>query len=152
MKIKRTIISIILSVICGALCGKLVYNIYQEKIDNVFNSTKVYLLQTGAYSSMDSMKENSNLSSYIYYDDNGLYKTVLAITKDKDNINKIKEAYEIDMIINEYYLDDEELNNKIIAYDSILKEKNNKEEIKIVVDEMIDLYKENNNVKLVRNY
>ncbi len=152
MKIKKTIISIVLSVVCGGLCGKLVYNIYQEKINNVFTSTKVYLLQTGAYSSMDSMKENSNLSSYIYYDDNGLYKTVLAITKDKDNINKIKEAYDVDMVINEYYLDNEELNNKIIAYDSLLKEKNEKEEIKTIVNEMIDLYKENNNVKLVRNY
>lgn len=152
MKVRKTIISIILSVICGALCGKLVYNIYREKINNVFNSTKVYLLQTGAYSSMDSMKENANLTSYVYYDDNGLFKTILAITKDKENIEKIKKAYNIDMVINEYYLDNDELNQKIMAYDSLLKEKEDNDEIKCIVDEMIDLYKDNNNVKLVRNY
>lgn len=151
MKVKKTILSIILSIICGALCGKLVYNIYQEKITNVFDSTKVYGLQTGAYSSIDSMKKNSDLKNYIYYDDNGLYKTLLAITKDKENIDKIKSAYNVDVVINEYYLENDELNNKIVAYDVLLKEKTKEEEIKGIVLEMLDLYKNNNSVKLVRN-
>ena len=93
MNLKKMIIPLILSILFGYFCGNFVFKIYKEKTDAILDSTKVYLLQTGAYTTLDSMKKNTTLKNYIYYQDDGLYKTIMAITKDKDNINKIKKIY-----------------------------------------------------------
>ena len=36
------------------------------------------------------MKASSLSNNYIYYEDEGKYNTIIAITKNKDNIDKIK--------------------------------------------------------------
>lgn len=152
LKIKKVIISIVLSVILGYLCGIIVYKIYEGDTNNIMNSNKVYLLQTGAYSSLDSMQKNTNYLNYIYYTDDGMYKTIVAITKNKDNIQKIKNAYNIDIVINEYYLENEELINKINEYDKKIENTSNNEQIVKIVNNMLVSYKEENGVKLVKTY
>lgn len=152
LKIKKVIISIVLSVILGYLCGIIVYKIYEGDTNNIMNSNKVYLLQTGAYSSLDSMQKNTNYLNYIYYTDDGMYKTIVAITKNKDNIQKIKNAYNIDIVINEYYLENEELVNKINEYDKEIENTSNNEQIVKIVNNMLVSYKEENGVKLVKTY
>lgn len=152
MKIKKIILSIILSVLLGYLSGIIVYKIYESDTDEVINSNKIYLLQSGAYSSIDSMKVNTSVSNYVYYNDSGIYKTIIALTKDKNNIDKIKNAYNIDMIINEYYLEDENVNKIINEYDTKLKTIENKEEIIDMVDNMLLTYKEKDGLKLVKTY
>jgi len=143
-------IPILLSILLGYLCGSFVCKIYKEKSDLLLDSTKVYLLQTGAYSTIDSMKKNTNLTNYIYYQDNGLYKTIMAITKDKENIQKLKELYNFEILINEYYLDDENINKQITEYDQKLKEITDKEEIEMLLQNMLNIYKENENLKLAQ--
>ena len=118
MNLKKMIIPLILSILFGYFCGNFVFKIYKEKTDAILDSTKVYLLQTGAYTTLDSMKKNTTLKNYIYYQDDGLYKTIMAITKDKDNINKIKKIYNEDIIINEYYLDNPTTKNIEITLDN----------------------------------
>ena len=119
---------------------------------DTINSNKVYLLQSGAYSSIDNMKMNTKQLNYVYFNDEGMYKTIVAITKNKDNIKKIKNAYNIDMVINEYYLENDDLINKINEYDKELAGTSDKEEVVKIVNNMLINYKEENNIKLVKTY
>ena len=112
----------------------------------------MYLLQSGAYSSIDNMKMNTKQLNYVYFNDEGMYKTIVAITKNKDNIKKIKNAYNIDMVINEYYLENDDLINKINEYDKELAGTSDKEEVVKIVNNMLINYKEENNIKLVKTY
>ena len=61
MNLKKMIIPLILSILFGYFCGNFVFKIYKEKTDAILDSTKVYLLQTGAYTTLDSMKKNTTL-------------------------------------------------------------------------------------------
>ena len=152
LKIKKVLISIILSIILGYLCGITIYKIYENDTLNTINSNKVYLLQSGAYSSIDNMKMNTKQLNYVYFNDEEMYKTIVAITKNKDNIKKIKNAYNIDMVINEYYLENDDLINKINEYDKKLAGTSDKEEVVKIVNNMLINYKEENNIKLVKTY
>ena len=152
LRIKKVLISIILSIILGHFCGITIYKIYENDTFNTINSNKVYLLQSGAYSSIDNMRMNTKQINYVYFNDDGIYKTIIAITKNKDNIKKIKDAYNIDMVINEYYLENDNLVNKINEYDKELANTSDKEEVVKIVNNMLINYKEENNLKLVKTY
>ena len=140
-----------MSVICGGICGKLVYEIYDADIKQEINGKKIYLVQAGAYSSYDNMVDNTLVNNNVYYEDNdGLYKAVVGLTENYDNIEKIKTAYGKNVIISEYYSKDEKLNKKITEYDEKLKNTTNNTEIKNTVLEMLTLYKDKDNQTLVK--
>ena len=142
-RIKKVLMPCFLSVLCGSICGRLVYGAYDKKIERDFYGEKVYLIQAGAYSDYDNMVKNTSLNSYVYYkDEDGLFKSIIGLTEEKDNINKIKDTYGKEVIISEYYSKDEELNNKIKELDKIIKETTNKEEIQKTVLEILSLYKD----------
>ncbi len=143
-KIKRAVIPILLSILSGAICGKLVYGIYDKKLDQDIHGEKIYLIQAGAYSTYDNMVNNTSLNNYIYYEDtDGLYKSIIGLTENYDNIAKIKSTYSKEVIISEYYSKDEELNKKIKKYDKKIEGSASEEEIKTIVLEMLTLYKDN---------
>ena len=147
----KVISPIIISVLCGFICGKLVYKIYDSKIEEDITGKKIYLIQAGAYDSYDNMKKNTSLNSYVYYeDDDGLFKSIIGITEDKNNIEKIKNSYGKEVFINEYYSKDEELNRKISIYDKSLAAINNEKEIQNKVLEILELYKSDNNKTLIK--
>lgn len=142
-KLKRMVIPIFLSILCGAICGRLVYGIYDKKLTQDIRGEKIYLIQAGAYSTYDSMVNNTSLNHYIYYEDtDGLYKSIIGLTENYDNIEKIKSTYTEDVIISEYYSKDEELNKKIKEYDQKIKSSASTEEVKTIVLEMLSLYKD----------
>lgn len=137
------VIPIFLSILCGAICGRLVYGIYDKKLTQDIRGEKIYLIQAGAYSTYDSMVNNTSLNHYIYYEDtDGLYKSIIGLTENYDNIEKIKSTYTEDVIISEYYSKDEELNKKIKEYDQKIKSSASTEEVKTIVLEMLSLYKD----------
>lgn len=142
-KLKKVLIPIFLSVICGAICGKLVYGIYDKKIEADVNGEKIYLIQAGAYSTYDNMVNNTSLNNYVYYeDDDGLFKSIIGLTENYDNIEKIKSTYKDAVIISEYYSKDQELNKKIKEYDKQIQDSGSTEEVKKIVLEMLTLYKD----------
>lgn len=149
-RLKQTLFSILLSIICGSLCGKIVYGIYDKKIDKDLENEKIYLIQSGAYSSYDSMIKNVLMNNYVYFeDDDGLYKSIIAITQDLSNIDKIKNTYKDNVIVVEYYSNDLELNEKIKEYDIKLKNTSDKNEIKNIILNVLKLYKDKN-AKLIQ--
>lgn len=141
---------IFLSIICGFLCGRLMFSIYEDRGDDILNSNVIYLLEDKSYNDYDSMKSNTNISSYIYYEDNGKYNTVIAMTKNKDNIDKIKSVYNDELVIEKYLLGDEDINNKINKYDLEISNTNDKEEIKTIVSDIIATYKDKEDIKMIK--
>ena len=142
-KLKKVVIPCFLSIICGSICGKLIYGIYDKEIDEYISGEKIYLIQAGAYSDYDNMVKNTSLNNYIYYkDDDGLFKSIIGVTENKDNIEKIKNTYSNEVIVTEYYSTDTELNQKINELDKKLKQTDTKEEIQKVVLEVLNLYKD----------
>ncbi len=143
-KIKKVVTPIFLSVLCGAICGKLIYQIYDKKLETDIIGEKVYLIQAGAYQSYDSMVHNTSISNYIYYkDQDGLFKSIIGLTENKENIEKIKSTYQAEVLVSEYYSKDKNLNNKIKEYDKKMISTTNQEELKKIVLEMLTLYKDN---------
>lgn len=144
-KLFKAVLPIFLSVLFGSICGKLIFSNYEGKITKELKGKKVYLIQIGAYSNYDNMVNNTLVNNYIYYqDDDGLYKSVIGITENKNNIEKIKTTYTGDVIINEYYSTNNELNTKLKEYDTLLQSTTDTTEIKQIVKETLELYKDNN--------
>lgn len=143
-KLFKVTVPIFLAVLCGSICGKLVFNSYDKKIIEDLNGKKIYLIQAGAYSNYDNMVNNTLLSNYVYYhDEDGLYKSIIGITLNKNNIDKITNTYNGNVIITEYYSNDTNLNNKINEYDQKIEKTTNNDEIKKIVLETLELYKDN---------
>lgn len=149
--LKKVLGPIFLSCLCGLICGKLVYQVYDSSIEKEITGEKIYLIQAGAYSSYDNMVDNTLVNNYVYYeDDDGLYKSIIGITEDYDNIEKIKKTYGKDVIVSEYYSKDDELNTKIKEYDEKLATTTESSDIQKTVLEMLTLYKDNDNSTLVK--
>ncbi len=146
--LKKICMPLILSVICGFVCGRVVYSIYED--NNVLDSNIIYLLKDDSYSNYDSMKASYLSESYTYFEEDGTYNTIVALTKDKDNISKIEEVYGSDLTILKYLLNDKELINTIDEYDNKIKNTSDKEEIKEIVSSMNNIYRERDDIKMVK--
>lgn len=149
-KLKKIVVPIFLSVLCGFLCGRLMFSIYEDKGSSILDSNVVYLLQDKSYSDYDSMKASSVSSNYIYYEEDGKYNMVVAMTKNKDNIDKIKNIYDKELEVNEYLLSDDSINSMIDDYDSKLSSATEEDEIKGIIIDMINIYKDKEDVKMAK--
>ena len=88
--ISGLVVPLVVSILFGFICGKLVYQVYNDDLENKLSSSKLYLIENGEYLTYDSMREENSANSYVYYKDNEGYKTVVGITRDVNNIDKIK--------------------------------------------------------------
>jgi len=147
-KIQKVVTPIFLSVLCGLICGRVMFSIYEDKGSSILNSNLIYLLEDSTYEDYDTMKANTLSTNYIYYEDDGKYKAVIAMTKNKDNINKIKEVYTKELEVSEYLLEDEDINIRLEEYDQKLNEATSEEEIKQIIIEMINIYKGLEDIKM----
>ena len=147
--IKGILFPLVISIICGFVCGKLVYSVYNEDIENRFSSSKLYLIENGSYLTYDNMREENSGNNYVYYKDEDGYKTVVGITKNEDNIDKIKSLYSDTVKVEEYYISSDLINDKQIEYDMMLSNTNDLYEVKEVVDNILNLYREKDTIKLV---
>ena len=143
-KLFKVMLPIFLSVLFGGVCGKLVFSNYDMGVRKDINGEKVYLIQVGAYKDYDNMVNNTMISNYIYYqDDDGMFKSVIGVTESEGNIDKIKSIYDGEVVVSEYYSNDNELNTKLGEYDKLLNRVSDNVEIKKIVLKMLELYKDN---------
>ena len=149
-KLKKIVIPIFLAVFCGFLCGRLMFNIYEEKGSSTLNSNVIYLLLDTSYNNYDEMKASTISSNYIYYEDKGKYNVVVALTKNEDNISKIEKLYNKKLTINKYLINDEEIINKLNEYDEKLSNSTNNDEIKDIIRDMNNIYKDKEDIKMVK--
>ena len=149
-KIKKVVTPIFLSVLCGLICGRVMFSIYEEKGSSILDSNLIYLLEDSSYEDYDAMKASTLTSNYMYYEEDGKYNAVIAMTKNKDNIPKIEEAYNKNLKVSEYLVEDIDINNKLDEYDAKLESTEDKEEIQKIIIEMISIYKNNEDIKMVK--
>lgn len=147
--LKGYIIPLVVSVIFGFISAKLVYSVYNDDVEKKLSSSKLYLIENGVYLTYDNMREENNGNNYVYYKDDDGYKTVVGITKDYDNIDKIKSLYSNSVKIEEYYISTELLDDKQKEYDLLLSKTDDVYEVKEVVDNILNLYREEDTIKLV---
>lgn len=147
--IKGIFVPLVISIIFGFICGKLVYSVYGDDIENKLSSSKLYLIQNGEYLTYDNMREENNGNNYVYYKDDDGYKTVVGITRNEDNIDKIKSLYNDDLQVLEYYISTDLLSDKQSEYDLMLSNTSDVYEVKKVVDNILNLYRENDTIRLV---
>ena len=142
-------VPLVVSMIFGFVCGKLIYSVYGDDIGNKLSSSKIYLIENGKYLTYDSMREENNGNNYVYYRDDEGYKTVVGITKNEDNINKIKSLYSDKIKIEEYYISSDLVNDKQNEYDLILSNTDDVYEVKKVVDNILNLYREEDTIRFI---
>ena len=147
--IKGIFVPLVISIIFGFICGKLVYSVYGDDIENKLSSSKLYLVQNGEYLTYDNMREENSGNNYVYYKDDEGYKTIVGITKNADNISKIKKLYNDTVSVSEYYISNELLNNKQNEYDIELASVSDMHEVKEVVDNILNLYREEDTIRLI---
>lgn len=148
-KILGLLIPVLGAIICGYVMGKLVYKNYSDNINNELRSSRIYLIENGKYDSYEEMREDNNLNNYIYYTDDEGYKTVIGITRNYDNVEKIKKIYSDNVYVDEYYIDREYLNSKQDDYDMELSQTDDVYEIRELVDEILNLYKKDDSTRLI---
>lgn len=147
--IRGIFVPLVISVLFGFVCGKLVYQVYNDKLETKLTSSRLYLIQSGEYLTYDSMREENNGNNYVYYKDEDGYKTIIGITRDEGNIDKIKSLYSDSVKVEEYYVSNELLNEKQNEYDKILSDTNDVYEVREVVDNILNLYRDDETIKLV---
>ena len=147
--VKSFIVPIVISVLCGFVCGKLVYSVYGDEVENKLSSSKIYLVENGKYLTYDNMRKENNGNNYVYYKDEDGYKTVVGITRNEDNIDKIKSLYSDNVKIEEYYIASDLLDDKQNEYDIQLSNTSDIYEVREVVDNILNLYREEDTIKLV---
>lgn len=147
--IKKVFTPIIMGVILGSICGKIAYKIYSDDLENKFSTKKVYILEYGTYNNFDNMKEDNNQNNYIYYIDNNQYKSIVGITKNENNIEKIKKLYNTDLKVKEFYIEEKEINEKQDEFDQKLSNSIKEEDTRKLLDDIINLYKEDDNMRLI---
>lgn len=92
---KKFIITVLIAILIGYIYGKIVFNQYDKKLEKVFNQTEtLYFLQQGVYSNKENVLKYANkINYYLVIKDDDFYRVYVGITKNKNNINKIKEIY-----------------------------------------------------------
>lgn len=148
-KVLGIIIPVIISIIFGYVCGKFVYKTYRDNLYDNLKSRRLYLVQKGKYDSYDEMREDNNGNNYVYYQDEEGYKTVVGITMYYDNVDKIKKLYSDKLEVSEYYVSNDFFNNKQNEYDDELTNTNDIYEVKEVVDNILNLYRSDDSIKLI---
>lgn len=146
---KGFLVPLVVSMIFGFICGKLVYSVYGEDVENRLSSSKIYLIENGAYLTYDNMREENNGNNYVYYKDENGYKTVVGITKNLDNIDKIQSLYSDKVNVEEYYISNDMMTDKQDEYDLLLSNTDDLYEVREVVDNILNLYKEDDTIRLV---
>ena len=143
------LIPLVVSMVFCFVCAKLVYMVYGDDVVDKLSSSKLYLIQNGKYLTYDSMREENSCNNYVYYKDEDGYKTVIGITKNEKNIDKIKKLYNDSVSVEEYYVSNELLNNKQNEYDMELSNTDNILEVREVVDNILNLYREEDTIRFI---
>ena len=148
--IKSILVPILLAVLLGYILGKYVYKEYKDNLYNNLKSSKLYLIENGEYNNINNMREENNTNNYIYYKDKDKYKTIVGITNNYDNIEKIKKLYNNNVLVEEYYIETNNISKEQLEYEKVLSETNDTKELKNAIDSILDLYKTDDNIRLIQ--
>ena len=148
-KIRGVIVPLIIAMFIGYVGGKYVYHTYYDNLYDTLRSSRLYLVEKGSYDSVNKMREDNDSINYVYYRDNDKYKTVVGITKDYDNVKKIKKLYDDKLSVTEYYVANEIVDSRQDEYEKSLKEAEDYQDVKEAVDNILNLYRSDEKIRLI---
>ena len=147
--INSVLVPILLAILFGITLGRYTYKTYKDNLYHNLKSSKLYLLENGEYNNINNMKEENNTNNYVYYKDKDKYKTIIGITNNKDNIDKIKKLYNDNVLVEEYYIETQNINQKQLEYEKVLSKTDDIKEIKEATNNILNLYKTDDSIKLI---
>ena len=148
-KIRGIIVPVLIALLIGYIGGKYVYRTYRDNLYDTLRSSRLYLVERGSYDSVNKMREDNSDINYVYYRDNDKYKTVVGITKDYDNVKKIKKLYDDKLSVTEYYVANEIVDSRQDEYEKSLKEAEDYQDVKEAVDNILNLYRSDEKIRLI---
>ena len=148
--INGVVIPTVIAVFIGFILGKYVFKTYKDNLYDELRSSRLYLLESGEYDTIDEMREENNSNNYVYYIKDNKYKTVVGITNKYDNVDKIKSLYSNRLNVMEYYIPNDSLDNRQIEYDNKLLVTEDGGEVREIVDNILRLYRESNSMRLIK--
>lgn len=144
---KKLLYTCLFTIIVSVLFGNYIFLSYKKSIEKIVNasisSEKIYMLLYGSYNSLDKVK-NINLDNYILEEENGFYKVYVGITKNEENLKKLREIYKEKgniIYVREKYISNLELIDYIMNSESNFDNISN-EEILSIENNIINKYKE----------
>ncbi len=143
----NNIIPVALCILIGFFMGTFLLKQYDIKTDVAsLTGENIYFLQTGVFSSIDSMKEAmKNTSYYIYTKENNMYYSYIAITKNKNNLDKLKDYYKkegYDIYVREMFISNISFLTVLEQYDLLLNETTDTNVIKSIENQVLSKYEE----------
>lgn len=145
----NTYLPLILCLTVGFFMGKLMFSQYDDKQGLKLVSSaseKVYFIQQGVYSSKESMEKNtSNLTYYIYTIDNDRYYVYIGITKNEENLDKLKGYFDslgYNIYVKEFYISSESFITVLDQYETMLSETTDSKTIGAICSQILSKYEE----------
>lgn len=145
---KKYALTFLIAIVIGFFLSNFFINQYNEYEGIKVSGTgeKLYFIQYGVFSSLDSMEENTiNLQNYVYNQEDNMYYVYVGITKEKDNAEKIVKYYNnigYDTIIKNFEITNKEFLNLLINYDTILKATDDETAISSLINQVLLKYEE----------
>lgn len=133
---------LLLMILLGIIFAGFLILKYKNKDIDVLSTETVYLLQIGAYQNHENVvKVTKTLPSYVIIEEDGKTKIIVGITKDNNNLEKLKKNYE-NIYIREEQIDNKEFLDYLTKYDYLLNETNNYETIEQINHKILNKYSE----------
>lgn len=137
------LIPIISAVLLGYLCASFVLAEYDNSLEN----NNVYFLQSGAYTSLESSKDDlTNIDNKLTIKENDKYYSYIGITASLNEAERIKKMYQdkkIDLYVKKVTIDNKEFINQLSQYEVLLKNSKTLDEINRILKVILATYEEN---------
>lgn len=140
---------LLIAILIGFILGKYAYRVYKNNLYDTLRSSRLYLVEKGTYDDIDAMRKDNSGTNYVYYRDSDKYKMVVGITKDYDNVKKIKSLYDGKLSVMEYYVANEIINDKQDEYEKALEEAHDYQDVREAVDNILELYRNDEKIRLI---
>lgn len=145
---KKYLLTIIMAAIIGFFLGNFLLKQYKDykSLTVSSNGEEVYFFEYGIYNSLIDMENSTiNLENYIYKIENNKYYVYIGITKDKDNIEKLKQHFKslnYSVELKTYYIKNEEFINVLNNLDLVIKNTNDSTTISSIICQILQKYEE----------
>ena len=145
---KKYIVPFIICVSIGLIMGKIMFEQYDktETVSATVNSYPVYFFQAGVYEQEQNMKNaSSRYESYISIKKDDKYYVFLAMTKNEENMEKLKGYFKnlgYDIYVKKINIDNKGFIENLEQYDILLKEATTNDEINAVNKSVLATYEE----------
>ena len=145
-KIVKTLLTGTISIGSGFFMGYLFLSEKDAIIPNWNQQEKYFFIEEGIYSSYENIISNlSNIREKVIDYDNKKYYVYLGITKDRKNANRLLDLYQkkgLKVHLTEKYLNSEEFLQNVLQFDSLMKEKEEDDEIITIESVVLANYEE----------